>query len=105
MAGKYFFREILTQCFTAVSLEGISRYGQANQPTFIGFFITAEKDFSSVSDRNGVRPNDNSVGTFHFTENGMIKASERCNKVLTHTSSFAKESISVSDDTKPRECF
>lgn len=33
----------------------------------------------------------------------MIKASERCNKVLTHTSSFAKESISVSDCLKTCE--
>lgn len=93
--GKSSVRRNFTQCFIAVSLEGILKYGQPTRPTFIGFFVTAEKDFSSASDKNGVRPNDNSVGTFHFVENGMIKASERCNKVLTHTSSFAKDIITV----------
>jgi Reeler domain len=74
-----------------VSLEGISRFAQTTQHKFTGFFITVEKD------QAGVRGEEENVGRFHIAPESaaMSKFSEKCQNLVTHTSSFSKTEILV----------
>lgn len=76
----------------SVTLEGVSKFGQTTQQKFTGFFITVEKDQTDV--RQG---GDDNVGRFHITPESasMSKFSEKCQNLVTHTSSFSKTEIMV----------
>lgn len=75
--------------FVAVSLEGISRSVLSMPHKFTGFFITVEKDYSDI------RP-DGGVGSFQIPiNNALSKFSEKCQNLVTHTNSFAKNEVSV----------
>lgn len=78
-------------CF-AVSLEGIQRFSQLTPHKFSGFFITVEKDYSDVRTAS---IEDDKVGRFQITSTAMSKFSEKCQNLVTHTSSFPKNEVSV----------
>lgn len=80
--------------FVAVSLEGITRFAQTTPHKFTGFFITVERDFSDVR-HTGVRALDDSVGRFQLETSATSKFSEKCQNLVTHTSSFPKNEILV----------
>lgn len=80
--------------FIIVSLEGISRFGQIAPHKFTGFYITVERD-KSDNRHTGTRVDDNSVGTFHISESATAKFSEKCQNLVTHTSSFPKNEVLV----------
>lgn len=78
--------------YLTVSLEGISRFAQSTPPKFVGFFLTVEKDFSDVRQTGNY---DEKVGRFHISASAMTKFSEKCQNLVTHTSSFPKNEIMV----------
>lgn len=80
--------------FFTVSLEGISRFGQITPHKFTGFFVTVEKDNSDAR-HSGTRVDDDSVGTFHISASATSKFSEKCQNLVTHTSSFPKNEVLV----------
>lgn len=81
----------------SVSLEGISRLGHISQHKFTGFFITVEKDQNEERQQG---TGEDSVGRFHIApeSSSMSKFSEKCQNLVTHTSSFSKTEILVKRD-------
>lgn len=77
-----------------VSLEGISRFAQITPHKFTGFFITVERDNTELR-HMGSRADDDSVGRFQVTASATSKFSEKCQNLVTHTSSFPKNDVSV----------
>lgn len=101
--------DVLSRTFVVVSLEGISRFAQVTPHKFTGFFITVEKDHSEAR-QAGLKGDEDTVGRFHITSSATSKFSEKCQDLVTHTSSFPKNEILVnlktfSDTSKTFKIF
>lgn len=94
----YSIKFFMFSSFT-VSLEGILRASHGLTHKFTGFFITAEQDIYDVK-TPPQKYDDDSVGRFHIVMNAISKFSEKCQNLVTHTSSFAKSDVPVSFQLK-----
>lgn len=90
--GFYFIAESF-KAFIIVSLEGITRFGQVTPHKFTGFFITVEK--VAFDPRPLTSRSDDGVGRFQIASNAVSKFSEKCQNLVTHTSSFPKNEVLV----------
>lgn len=85
----------------SVTLEAIQRNSSQQLNTFTGFYLTVEKDFTDTN-LSPLRPIDiknmeNSVGRFEMVpEEPAAKISDRCNNLVTHTTTVAVQSVQVS---------
>lgn len=87
------------KAFIIVSLEGITRFAQVTPHKFTGFFITVEMD--SFDPRPLAARHDDDVGRFHIASSATSKFSEKCQNLVTHTSSFPKNEVLVKLDYSP----
>lgn len=81
--------------FLSVSLEGILRASNGLTHKFSGFFVTAEKDAADSRTPPPKNENDSAVGTFHIAMNAISKLSDKCQNLVTHTSSYPKSDVPV----------
>lgn len=88
------------KAFIIVSLEGIHRFGQITPHKFTGFYLTVEKD--SFDPRPMGARSDDEVGRFHITSSAVSKFSEKCQNLVTHTSSFPKNEVLVKENFSKR---
>lgn len=97
-----------------VTLEAIQRNSSQQLNTFTGFYLTVEKDFTDTN-LVPLRPIDiknmeNSVGRFEMVpEEPAAKISDRCNNLVTHTTTVAVQSVQVSatcyDEILHKYCY
>ncbi|CRL03830.1 CLUMA_CG016442, isoform A [Clunio marinus] len=83
-----------------ITLEGISRFYQLTQQKFTGFFVTVEPDFSDIRHAD-LAFNEINVGRFLITDNAASKFSEKCQNLVTHTSSVPKSEVMISWTAPP----
>lgn len=84
--------------FIAVTLGGIKAIQFPHK--FVGFSLAAERDLNDLRDysmQQITQQQNFNVGVFQLFGDALTKFSEKCENVVTHTSSMPKTEIQVSD--------
>jgi hypothetical protein len=84
-----------------VTLEKFDRLPNSHAPKFTGFFIIVERDPLDPSQEK-LNPENYQLGEFDIPEEyeSLVRRSTKCDHAVVHSSSFSKDKVMVSRQTR-----